>query len=50
MKVKIGPYKNWFGPYQLCDLLRFVVVPEKYRDKLSDMIPGKPFEWIYDNL
>ena len=50
MKVKIGPYRDWFGPYQLCNLLRFVGVPEKYRDKLSDMIPGKPFEWIYDNL
>lgn len=21
MKVKIGPYKNWFGPYQLADTL-----------------------------
>ena len=50
MKVKIGPYRDWFGPYQLCNLLRFVGVPEKYRDKLSDIIPGKPFEWIHDNL
>ena len=50
MKVKIGPYRDWFGPYQLCNLLRFVGVSEKYRDKLSDMIPGKPFEWIHDNL
>lgn len=23
MKVKIGPYKNWFGPYQLAELLCF---------------------------
>lgn len=26
MKIQIGPYKNWFGPYQLADLLRFVGV------------------------
>lgn len=23
MKVKIGPYKNWFGPYQLAEKLCF---------------------------
>ena len=32
MKVKIGPYKNWFGPYQLAELLCFWVkkVPDEY--------------------
>jgi len=29
MKVKIGPYKNWFGPYQLAELLMFWVPEEK---------------------
>jgi len=29
MKVKIGPYKNWFGPYQLAELLMFWVSKEK---------------------
>ena len=29
MKVKIGPYKNWFGPYQLAELLMFWVPKEK---------------------
>lgn len=29
MKVKIGPYKNWFGPYQLAELLCFWVKPVK---------------------
>lgn len=29
MKVKIGKYKNWFGPYQLAELLMFWVPKEK---------------------
>jgi hypothetical protein len=29
MKVKIGPYKNWFGPYQLAEKLMFWVPEEK---------------------
>jgi len=29
MKIKIGPYKNWFGPYQLAELLMFWVPKEK---------------------
>jgi len=29
MKVYIGPYKNWFGPYQLAELLCFWVKKEK---------------------
>ena len=29
MKVKIGPYTNWFGPYQLAELLCFWVKEEE---------------------
>lgn len=29
MKVKIGPYKNWFGPYQLAETLLFWIPKEK---------------------
>ena len=29
MRVRIGPYKNWFGPYQLAELLMFWVPKEK---------------------
>ena len=29
MKIKIGPYKNWFGPYQLAEKLMFWVPKEK---------------------
>jgi len=29
MKIKIGPYTNWFGPYQLAETLMFWVPKEK---------------------
>lgn len=29
MRVKIGPYKNWFGPYQLAQVIMFWVPKEK---------------------
>lgn len=29
MRVKIGPYKNWFGPYQLAQAIMFWVPKEK---------------------
>jgi hypothetical protein len=29
MKIKIGPYTNWFGPYQLAELLCFWAKPVK---------------------
>lgn len=50
MRVNIGKYKGWFGPYQLCDLLRYLGISEKIRDKLARKIPYKPFQWIDDYL
>jgi len=29
MKIKIGPYKNWFGPYQLAQAILFWIPKEK---------------------
>ena len=43
MKVKIGPYKNWFGPYQLAEKICFWVKPVKDEHD----IPDKP-EWVHD--
>lgn len=42
MRVKIGPYKNYFGPYQLAEALCFWVkdVPDEHG------IPGKP-NWVH---
>lgn len=46
MKVKIGKYKNWFGPYQLCDLLKYIGIKEDTRRWLAEKIPAGPFEWV----
>ena len=35
MKVHIGPYKNWFGPYQLAEKLLFWMDKDK-DDKVHD--------------
>ena len=29
MKIRIGPYTDWFGPYQLAETLMFWVPEEK---------------------
>lgn len=42
MKVNIGPYKTWFGPYQLAEALCFWV--KKRPDE--DGIMSKP-DWVY---
>ena len=43
MKVKIGPYVNWFGPYQLAEKLCFWAKEEK--DEFG--FPKKP-DWVHD--
>ena len=43
MKVKIGPYKNWFGPYQLAEKLCFWAKKEK--DEYG--FPRTP-DWVHD--
>lgn len=53
MKVYIGPYKNWVGPYQLANLLRFLGVSEETRDRLGDWL-SETFvsdicQWIHDH-
>jgi hypothetical protein len=42
MRVKIGPYKNWIGPYQLAEKLCFWVKPVK--DEYG--VPTKP-DWVH---
>ena len=43
MKVKIGPYVNWVGPYQIAKMLCFWVkeIPDEYG------VPRKP-DWVHD--
>ena len=43
MKIYIGPYKNWFGPYQLAEALCFWV-PKQVDE---DGIKSKP-DWVHD--
>ena len=51
MRVYIGPYINWFGPYQLCDLLQHVGVSEdkchELGDKLADTWVGDFLTWVH---
>jgi len=43
MKVDIGNYVNWFGPYQFADKV-FFFLSEDRREKIGDWLPEKPFE------
>ena len=43
MKVKIGPYKDWFGPYQLAETLCFWAKPVKDEWGIED----KP-NWVHN--
>jgi hypothetical protein len=44
MKVKIGPYLNWWGPYQLLGLLNHVGVSKEKTDEWAEKSP----EWFTD--
>lgn len=51
MKVKIGKYTSWFGPYQLADLLKYVGVKDDDKrheigGKLADTWIGPFLTWI----
>lgn len=52
MRVKIGPYLNWWGPYQIADLLQHVGVHEdkchQYGKWLSNTWVGPFCQWIHD--
>jgi len=44
MKVKIGKYTNWVGPYQIADALCFWAT--KVKDE-TDIVPRKP-DWVHE--
>ena len=52
MKVKIGPYRNWIGPYQIASILKYVGVSEdRYHDlgaMLSKTWLNDFCQWIHD--
>lgn len=51
MKVYIGPYKNWVGPYQIADLLQYVGVSEERCDKIGEWLSktwlNNFCQWVY---
>jgi len=51
MLVDIGPYKNWIGPYQIAELLKYVGVSEdkceSIGDKLKDTWVDSLCSWIF---
>jgi hypothetical protein len=51
MKIYIGPYINWFGPYQLADLLQHLGVSEdrchEIGEKLASTWVGTFLEWVH---
>ena len=51
MKIKIGPYVNWFGPYQLAKMLHYVGVSKDrchaIGERLADTWIGNVLNWIH---
>jgi hypothetical protein len=44
MHVKIGPYKNWIGPYQIADCLEYVGVSKDRCHKIGEFLSEKT--WV----
>jgi hypothetical protein len=38
MRVYIGPFKSWWGPYQIAGLLKYIGVPEESRHKIGEYL------------
>lgn len=51
MKVHIGPYPNWWGPYQIADLLQHFGVSEDRCHEIGERLAKTPLakicEWIH---
>lgn len=49
MKVTIGPYKNWIGPYQLADKIPFIShdTSHKIGEWLAETWVNDVCQWIY---
>ncbi len=52
MKIYIGPYKKWWGPYQLAELTKFIGFSENTRDRfgkwLNDTILNTFCNWCHE--
>jgi hypothetical protein len=51
LKVYIGPYKKWWGPYQIADLLRYVGFSKSRTQRIGEWLADTPLldlcEWIH---
>lgn len=51
MRVHIGPYKNWWGPYQIADLLRYVGFSKRRCKRVGEWLNNTRFlelcGWIH---
>lgn len=51
MIVKIGKYKNWWGPYQIFNLLTYIGFKKDFCDSLAEKCPDSivnHLQWIHD--
>ena len=50
MKIKIGPYRSWIGPYQIADCFKFFGLSEAACDWIGERLNHSPVrnicEWI----
>lgn len=52
MRVYIGPYKHWVGPYQIAELTRYLGASEETQEKIGDWLANKTplskiCEWVH---
>ena len=51
MKIYIGPYKNWWGPFQIADLLQYVGFSKKRCKRIGEALNNTRLqefcEWIH---
>lgn len=51
MKVYIGPYKNWVGPYQLAELLEYIGISKDKHHKIGEWLANTWVnnfcEWVH---
>ena len=50
MKVTIGPYKNWIGPYQIADLLKKIGVSDDKCYEIGTFLAGKDHETLLTKI
>ena len=50
MKVHIGPYKNWWGPYQIADLLRCVGFSKSKTHRIGAWLANTPLSDLCERI